>query len=285
LAPQEFQSGIARFDLTLFMNDTEQGLLGSMHYNTDLFESTTIARMMGHFETLLGSCVAQPDARLNSLSMHTESERAEQMREQQKLEESKLKSFRNIKRKAVSLPKTELVKFSALSDAESLPLVVEPNADEVDLATWSRENRQLIESKLLSHGAILFRGFAVDSASEFERFARSLCSDLFGENGEHNRTSISGSVYTPVFYPPEKQLLWHNENSFNSQWPRKIWFGCLLPAREGGETPVVDSRKVFARLDAKLKDPFIEKGIMYVRNYGDGLGLDWQTFFRTTNKE
>jgi len=285
LAPQEFQSGIARFDLTLFMNDTEQGLLGSMHYNTDLFESDSIARMISHFETLLGSCVAQPDARLNSLMMHTESERAEQMRERQQLEESRLNSFRNIKRKAVSLPKTELVKFSALSAAESLPLVIEPSTDEVDLATWARENRPLIESKLLSHGAILFRGFAVDSAPEFERFARSLCSDLFGENGEHNRTSISGSVYTPVFYPPEKQLLWHNENSFNSQWPKKIWFGCLLPAREGGETPVVDSRKVFARLDAKLKKPFIEKGIMYVRNYGDGLGLDWQTVFRTTNKE
>ncbi|HEV2864151.1 MAG TPA: SDR family NAD(P)-dependent oxidoreductase [Pyrinomonadaceae bacterium] len=285
LAPQEFRSGIARFDLTLFMNDTEQGLFGSMHYNTDLFEPRTIARMMGHFETLLASCAAQPDARLGSLTMHTESERAEQMRERQKLEESKLKSFRNIKRKAVSVPKAELVRFGSLGPDEPLPLVVEPRTDDVDLPTWARENRQLVESKLLSHGAILFRGFAVDSAAEFERFAGALCPDLFGENGEHNRTAVSGSVYTPVFYPPEKQLLWHNENSFNNQWPRKIWFGCLLPAREGGETPVVDSRKVFARLDPKLREPFVEKGIMYVRNYGDGLGLDWQTVFRTSSKE
>jgi acyl transferase domain-containing protein/alpha-ketoglutarate-dependent taurine dioxygenase len=285
LAPQEFRSGIARFDLTLFMNDNEQGLLGSMHYNTDLFEPQTIARMMGHFETLLSSCAAQPDARLNSLTMQTENDRAEQMRERQKLEESKLNSFRNIKRRAVSLPKAELVKFGALNPSERVPLVVEPEAADVDLPTWAQANRQLIESRLLSHGAILFRGFAVDSASEFERFARSLCPDLFGENGEHNRTSISGNVYSPVFYPPEKQLLWHNENSFNHQWPKKIWFGCLVPAREGGETPVVDSRKVFARLAPALRDPFIEKGIMYVRNYGNGLGLDWQTVFRTTSKE
>jgi alpha-ketoglutarate-dependent taurine dioxygenase len=87
-----------------------------------------------------------------------------------------------------------------------------------------------------------------------------------------------------VFYPPEQKLLWHNENSFNHTWPGKILFCCARPAARGGETPVVNSRQIFEMLDRRLRERFLDKGVMYVRNYGDGLGLDWQTVFRTNSK-
>jgi len=45
-----------QFDLTLSLTQTEQGLIGSLVYNTDLFEAATIARMAGHFQTLLEDC-------------------------------------------------------------------------------------------------------------------------------------------------------------------------------------------------------------------------------------
>jgi alpha-ketoglutarate-dependent taurine dioxygenase len=96
--------------------------------------------------------------------------------------------------------------------------------------------------------------------------------------------AVSGNVYTPVFYAPEMRLLWHNENSFNHSWPSKIWFACARPAAEGGETPVVDSREVYRRLPPEVREPFEEKGVMYVRNYGSGLGLDWRAVFRTDDK-
>jgi len=79
-------------------------------------------------------------------------------------------------------------------------------------------------------------------------------------------------------------LLWHNENSFNHRWPGKIFFCCVEPAQQGGETPIVDGRKVFEAIDRKIKERFIEKGVMYVRNYSRELGLDWQTVFQTTHK-
>jgi len=91
-------------------------------------------------------------------------------------------------------------------------------------------------------------------------------------------------LYTPVFYAPEKKLLWHNENSFNYDWPVKILFFCAQPASQGGETPIVDSRKVFQLMDAHIREQFMNKGIMYVRNYDERLGLNWRTVFRTTNK-
>jgi alpha-ketoglutarate-dependent taurine dioxygenase len=190
----------------------------------------------------------------------------------------------SIKRKSLNLPQSGVVKTGYLGQAESLPLVIEPSSDEVDLVDWARNNLDLIEAELARLGGILFRGFDVETAQRFERFASAITPQLFNENGEHPRASVSGNVYTPVFYPPEKQLLWHNENSFNHQWPMKIFFCCVRPADRGGETPLVDSRKVFDALDEGLKRRFIEKGVMYQRNYGDGLGLEWQTVFQTDDR-
>jgi alpha-ketoglutarate-dependent taurine dioxygenase len=190
----------------------------------------------------------------------------------------------NVKRKAVDLLQNELVKISNLTDGESLPLVIKPSINEIDIAEWLHDNREFIGEKLLQNGAILFREFNITTAPEFERLGLAICSELFNENGEHPRETVSGKVYTPVFYPGDRKLLWHNENTFNHRWPMKIMFGCRQPAQQGGETPIVDSRKVFQLINSKIRETFIEKQVMYVRNYGDGLGLDWQTVFQTQNQ-
>src|ERR1019366_2718640 len=91
--------------------------------------------------------------------------------------------------------------------------------------------------------------------------------------------------YTPVFYPPEKKLLWHNENSFNATWPVKIWFHCGKAADQGGETPIVDSRTVYEQIAPAIRVPFEQKNVMYVRNYGNGLGLNWQAVFGTSDQQ
>ncbi|HHH40712.1 MAG TPA: non-ribosomal peptide synthetase, partial [Chloroflexi bacterium] len=57
----ETDSGTAKFDLTLFVEETEEELRGSLEYNTDLFDGATIGRMLGHYRTLLEAIVADPD--------------------------------------------------------------------------------------------------------------------------------------------------------------------------------------------------------------------------------
>ncbi|WP_250125639.1 TauD/TfdA family dioxygenase [Chroococcidiopsis sp. CCMEE 29] len=203
------------------------------------------------------------------------------------LKNSSLRQQLRSVRKAVSLPQEELIEADDLGTGETLPLVIKPTVDQIDLADWAEGNREFIETKLLKHGAILFREFDefnVSTASVFERFGLTICRELFNENGEHPRKTVSGNVYTPVFYPADRKLLWHNENSFNHRWPMKILFGCRQPAQQGGETPIVDSRKVFERIDPKIRERFIEKKVMYLRNYGDGLGLNWETVFQTKNR-
>jgi amino acid adenylation domain-containing protein/FkbM family methyltransferase len=285
LSPVEFEGGKANLDLTLFMGESEGGLIGLLEYNTDIFDAATAERMLNDFERLLTRIVAAPDVRLSELAeMLDAAERARVEAEKLKLAEASFKKFKSVKPKTVRMPQQQLVKLCRLDTGGPLPLVIEPNVEHLDLVEWARDNRALIDRSVAEHGAILFRNFRHAPHTDFDRFVQAICSDLFNENGEHPRKSLGGKVYTPIFYPPEQLLLWHNENSFNYRWPHKIWFCCEHPAREGGETPIADSRRVFELLDPRLKQRFIEKGVLYVRNYGTGLGLDWQTVFQTDDR-
>ncbi len=70
----EMPVATAKFDLTLTMRQTQQGLIGKFEYNTDLFDAATITRMAGHFQTLLEAIAANPQHRLFDLPLLTETE-------------------------------------------------------------------------------------------------------------------------------------------------------------------------------------------------------------------
>ncbi|HIK04822.1 MAG TPA: amino acid adenylation domain-containing protein [Trichormus sp. M33_DOE_039] len=76
--PLASENVTAKFDLTLSIWETKQGLAGWWEYNSDLFESETISRMIAHFQTLLAGIVANPEARVAQLPLLT-------VEEQQKL--------------------------------------------------------------------------------------------------------------------------------------------------------------------------------------------------------
>jgi len=67
-------SGTAKFDLSLFIMETAQGLRASLEYNTDLFNVTTITRMLGNFQTLLEGIAANPQQPLSDLPLLTAAE-------------------------------------------------------------------------------------------------------------------------------------------------------------------------------------------------------------------
>jgi amino acid adenylation domain-containing protein len=64
-----------KFDLTLSMSESVDGLKGSLQYNTDLFDEETIIRMLGHFRVLLEGVVADPNQRLARLPVLTQAEK------------------------------------------------------------------------------------------------------------------------------------------------------------------------------------------------------------------
>ena len=273
----------AKYDLTLFVEQDPWVIL-TWRYKTALFEAATINRMAHRFAKLLESIVAQPDARLETFEMLSETERKQEAMDKKERQESQIKKLRSIKRKAVDITQVGQVKTDYLRPDETLPLVVQPEMDDIDLADWAGSNRGFIETNLLIHGALLFRGFDVPSASEFEKVASAICPELFGDYGDLPRERAGGKVYGSTPYPADQPILFHNESSHMHRWPMKIWFFCLKAAEHGGETPIIDCRKVYQLMDRKIRELFEEKQIMYVRNYTDGLDVSWQTFFHTTDK-
>ncbi|MEC4812178.1 MAG: amino acid adenylation domain-containing protein [Scytonema sp. PMC 1069.18] len=75
IAPIEVENFTSKFDLTLFVTETEQGLHCGWEYNTDLFEDSTIARMNGHFQILLEAIVANPQQNINKLPLLSPTEK------------------------------------------------------------------------------------------------------------------------------------------------------------------------------------------------------------------
>ncbi|HEY0738440.1 MAG TPA: amino acid adenylation domain-containing protein [Herpetosiphonaceae bacterium] len=77
---QALDSDSAKFDLTLDLRPgADGGLHGYLEYATDLFETTTIQRMLGHLQTLLHAVVANPEERIAYLPLLTDAERQQSL--------------------------------------------------------------------------------------------------------------------------------------------------------------------------------------------------------------
>ena len=189
------------------------------------------------------------------------------------------------KRKAVSISKENLVVQEFLETGGTPLLVFKPDVEGINLPAWGKENRCLIDAQLLVHGAILFRGFNMRKASEFEEFIKSTAGETLQYHERSSpRARVSGNVYTSTDYPPHQSIFLHNENSYQYSWPMRIFFFCMVAPIEGGRTPIADTRKVFESIPASTRDKFIQKKVLYVRNFGKGMGLPWQTVFQTDDK-
>ncbi|MCI0665069.1 MAG: condensation domain-containing protein [Acidobacteria bacterium] len=283
LEAQDFRwDSESNFPLTIIASP-RNGLSLKIVYAADQFTANTISRLLSYYVTLLDRIAASPEVRLGELEgLLTKADRKQQVSAQRA---PLLKGLNRPGRNGtVNLSLMELVKTGFLRLEQPLPLVVQPAVKDVELADWVKNQRDWVETELLEHGAILFRGFGIKSPSEFEQVAAAICLHLFSEYGDLPRDEVSGKVYSSTPYPADKAILFHNESSHLHQWPMKIWFHCVKAAQEGGETPIVDCRRVYQSLDLHIREQFLQKKIMYVRNFTDGMDVSWQTFFRTDQR-
>ncbi len=82
LSPQRMEEATtAKFDLLLSVVEGAAGLGVGLGYDADLFEPSTIDRMLGHYEALLRAAVRDPGARLSELSLLAAGERRRVLRE------------------------------------------------------------------------------------------------------------------------------------------------------------------------------------------------------------
>jgi alpha-ketoglutarate-dependent taurine dioxygenase len=170
--------------------------------------------------------------------------------------------------------------------AHSILSIIRPTTAGVDLGYWLSTNRQSMTELLARRGAVLFRGFAVPDAEEFQRLVRSWSPDLleytYGST-PRSRVGVAG-VYTSTEYPADQTIPQHNEMAYTRVWPNYLWFYCATAAEEGGATPLADSRRVAERIDRSVFGSFADREVRYVRNYGTGFDLTWQQAFEAEDR-
>ncbi len=180
---------------------------------------------------------------------------------------------------------------TSLFPEKCMPLVIQPSNKMGNslksLCNWLMDNREDILNELYKYGALLLRGFDLNNIKQFEN-----CASIIGNSltdycgGDSPRDKLSSVVYTSTSYPPEYKISMHNEKSFSKIYPNLLFLFCDIPPDEGGETPILDGRKIYSLLDKNIIDKFMTKKLKYVMNLHDGYGIgkSWKECFETSDK-
>lgn len=181
-----------------------------------------------------------------------------------------------------------------LHSGASLPIEVTPEewpGTKESLEAWLRGNLDWVEQKLLDHGAILLRGFGLESAEDFRHITEVLDDSLLDyQGGISARDRVIERVYESTHYQRDLAIELHNELSHTRSWPSKILFFCRVPPVFGGQTPIADGRALLAALPDATRTRFAERGIRYQWIYPDGGkpvagdATPWQKAFQTEER-
>lgn len=175
------------------------------------------------------------------------------------------------------------VKFDLIGNNGTIPCI--HLSQELKRIEDLYELKNEIEELTSIYGGVLFRGFSINSSDHFEKVAKTFAPVLDDYMYRSTpRTKLEGKIYTSTEYPKDRHIPLHNEFSYFTRWPKKIFFHCVSEPSFKGETPIADCRKVYKRIQSEIINKFEALGVMYVRNYTQGVDLAWQTVFQTDDK-
>ncbi len=183
------------------------------------------------------------------------------------------------------------MKTDFLTGSPQLPLVLQPsNSPSLSvLMDELKSERDWLESQLLEYGAILFRGYDIQSPEDFQWVAHYFIDEFIDyTRGISPRSKVSGKVYTSTDAPKFVPIPLHCELSYTPNPPSRIMFFCHTPALKGGETPIADMREVYLSLDEDVRQRFEQRGLRLIQNVPAknslGLGKTWQEMFATDER-
>ncbi|XP_034696887.1 clavaminate synthase-like protein At3g21360 [Vitis riparia] len=179
------------------------------------------------------------------------------------------------------------------------PLVLTPGADldhlDLSLLTQSiKAQKPWLNSLLHKAGAILLRGFPVNTASDFNDVVEAFdFEELPYIGGAAPRNKVVGRIFTANEAPPDQRIEFHHEMAQVSVVPSKLFFFCEVEPGSGGETPIALSHVIYERMKEKYPE-FVQKledhGLIYIRRLADQddlssvLGRGWKSTFLTDDK-
>jgi len=103
--------------------------------------------------------------------------------------------------------------------------------------------------------------------NDFEQFVHGSLSEEIAYSGTSPRKQKSGRVFTASEINAQYPVPIHCEMAFLPKYPKEIHFYCKRAAVQGGETPLVDFRKVYADLPEEFRKRLHEKDVRYHRLY------------------
>ncbi|ETO92397.1 TauD/TfdA family dioxygenase [Legionella oakridgensis] len=161
--------------------------------------------------------------------------------------------------------------FSYINE-QKLPLLLqaqnETQAHSHYLVQFLKKENTAFKEHLLKYGAVLLRGFRVDS---IEKFLEIINACDLGSHNEYGictipRHKLAEGVY--VFAEPfPGDIPVHNEKSYEHDFPTHMYFNCMHAAKTGGHTPLVDGHKLWLSLPEDIQYKLQSKGILYKRYY------------------
>lgn len=157
-----------------------------------------------------------------------------------------------------------------------------------DPARWFRAHTEQIITTLHTAGALLLRGFELDTPERFHAAVEHIIpGSLNYRGGTSPRSEIHEGVYNSTDYPHQYEIALHNEMSYSAKVPDFIFFACATAPNDRGQTPIADCRKVLQRLPAHIVTQFAERGLLYERNMfgAESPYNSWAKAFETKDRE
>jgi hypothetical protein len=183
---------------------------------------------------------------------------------------------------------------------QPFPHVLECQSPEATLdatVDWLRGRRAELLDQASEYGAILFRGFPVASAEDFDAFIAAFDLPNFPYNQSLSnavRINWTKRVFSANEAPPEITIFFHHEMAQTPIFPSKLFFFCEQPAEQGGETPICRSDLLFEQLSERCPEfarHCEQKGLRYsnvMPSENDplsGMGRSWQGTLGTETRE
>lgn len=164
-------------------------------------------------------------------------------------------------------------------------------------ANWIAAQKGPLLEEATAHGTVLFRGFPVTTAEDFDAFITPLGLENFPyKKSLSNAVRINKTerVFTANESPPTVDILFHHEMAQTPRYPKWIMFFCEKAAEEGGATQLCRSDWLYERLKADCPD-FIRacetKGLRYTNvmpgdnDPNSGMGRSWRSTLGVESRE
>lgn len=160
------------------------------------------------------------------------------------------------------------------STEKELPLVIEPVKEKsfAVLKALLSKSGDWFNKQLDRYGGILFRGFEVESAEQFQKVLELLNVQLESvyHFGSAHRVRITDKVFTSSEAPPDMIIAPHNELNMVPVRPSVLAFFCQVQPALYGETPIINTEKLFYNLSPSLQHKignFPQRFVRYVPNH------------------